>query len=370
MRAAFLALALVMLPGLADAKKRRDKKRDRAPTEQGVGPTVMPSKDIYLRSAFDTDPSSYIGRFLPEGGVVDESASVKTRCSEHISYRSVGGGNVQYDELFSASTQAAIKVGMPEILGVGLEGGGGRVVRITYALAEKMIAEIEDPGAFEACCQAAPDQCTSRYVAEFYEGTGAVYYSIGAEGSVELSTVAEGVTGGIDVGHGMAWKRSIEFPEPVYFAMKTAPNPYVGAAPVAAGCGEWVDQPPRSSLGQYFVGLSDPLPSERAAREAALLDARLQVVRWVEQTLSAESGASSSTSGELGSLTVELQADGAVEAASSGVASFVKDQGWCVKALPTPAGYTHVAYVLAFVPNEEAEEAEEAVLEAVRGIRR
>jgi hypothetical protein len=258
-------------------------------------------------------------------------------------------------------------VGIPEILGVGLGGGGGRVVRIQYALDNKLVAEIEDPAAFEACCQAAPDQCTSRYVSEFFEGTGAVYYAVGAEGSAEISTVAEAVTGGLEVSHGVAWQRSIEFPEPVYFAMKTTHNPYVGAAPVAAGCGDWVDQPPRSSMGSYFVGLSDPLPSERAAREAALLDARVQVVRWVEQTVSASSSTTTSTTGELGSLSVSLEQAGAVEAASGGVASLVKDQGWCVKALPTPTGYVHVAYVLAYLPNVDAEAAQDAVLDSVRG---
>lgn len=367
MRARLLALCLVLLPGLALAGRKDKKRQDRAPTEQGVGPTVVASSDIYLRSAFDTDPSGYIGRFLPEGGEVDESASAPTRCSEHIGYREVGGGNVQYDELFQASTQAALRVGMPEILGIGLGGSGGRVVRIQYQLSRKLVAEIEDPAAFEACCQAAPDQCTSRYVAEFFEGTGAVSYAIGAEGAVELSAVAEGVTGGIELGHGMAWQRSIEFPEPVYFALKTAPNPYTGAAAAVAGCGEWVDQPPRSALGQYFVGLSDPLPSERAAREAALLDARVQVVRWVEQSITTHSAASSSIAGELGALTTQLQQQGAVEAASGGVASLVKDQSWCIKALPTPAGYVHVAYVLGFLPGEQAEDAQRAVLDAVRG---
>jgi hypothetical protein len=365
MRPATIALCLVLLPGLAVAG-RKDKRKDRDPTQQGVGLTVQPSSDIYLRSAFDTDPTTYIGRFLPDG-VVDESSGVRTRCSEHIGYRSVGGAGVQYDEIFSASTQAAVRVGIPEILGVGLGGGGGRVVRIQYALDNKLVAEIEDPAAFEACCQAAPDQCTSRYVSEFFEGTGAVYYAVGAEGSAEISTVAEAVTGGLEVSHGVAWQRSIEFPEPVYFAMKTTHNPYVGAAPVAAGCGDWVDQPPRSSMGSYFVGLSDPLPSERAAREAALLDARVQVVRWVEQTVSASSSTTTSTTGELGSLSVSLEQAGAVEAASGGVASLVKDQGWCVKALPTPTGYVHVAYVLAYLPNVDAEAAQDAVLDSVRG---
>jgi hypothetical protein len=364
MRAVTFAF-LGLLPGLAVAG-RWPKHQDRDPTEQGVGPTVVPASDIYLRSAFDTDPSTYIGRFLPEG-VVDESSGMRTRCSEHIGYRSVGGAGVQYDEIFSASTQAALRVGVPELLGLGLGGGGARVVRIQYQLENKLVAEIEDPAAFEACCQAAPDQCTSRYVSEFFEGTGAVYYAVGAEGSVELSTVAEGVTGGLDVSHGVAWQRSIEFPQPVFFAMKTTHNPYVGAAPVAAGCGDWVDQPPRSSLGSYFVGLSEPLPSERAAREAALLDARVQVVRWVEQTVSASSSASTTTRGELGALSASLDQTGAVEAASSGVASLVKDQGWCVKALPTPAGYVHVAYVLAFLPSGDAEAAQDAVLDAVRG---
>jgi hypothetical protein len=316
----------LLLPGAVDAGRRV---KHKAPTVQGVGPTVVPSSSIYLRAAFDTDPSSYIGRFLPADGAVDESEGVRTACSEHIAHRSVGGGGVQYDELFHASTQAAVKVGMPEILGVGLGGSGGRVVRIQYTLDEKMVAEIEDPAAFEACCKAAPDQCTGRYVSEFYQGTGAVYYAVGVEGSAEISTVAEGVTGGLEIGHGRAWQRSITFDQPVYFAMKTSPNPYTGAAPAPSGCGEWVDQPPRSSQGSYFVGLSDPLPSERSAREAALLDARVQVVR--------------------------------------GVAALVKDQNWCIKALPTPAGYVHVAYVLAFLPNSEAEAAEDAVFEAVRG---
>ncbi len=366
MRALFFALCTVLLAGPALAGRKDKKRQDRAPTEQGVGPTVVASSDIFLRSAFDTDPSGYIGRFLPEGGVVDESASVRTRCSEHIGSRELGGGGVQYDELFQASTHAALKVGMPEVLGVALGGSGGRVVRIQYQLSRKLVADIEEPAAFEACCQAAPDQCTSRYVAEFYEGTGAVYYSLGAEGSLELSTVAEAVTGGVELGHGMAWQRSIEFPEPVYFALKTAPNLYTGAAPAAGGCGEWVDQPPRSALGQYFVGLSDPLPSERAAREAALIDARVQVVGWVEQSVASSSSSTSSTEGQLGTLSSQLQQQGAVEAASSGVASLVKDQSWCIKALPTPAGYVHVAYVLAFLPGDQAEAAQRAVLDAVR----
>jgi hypothetical protein len=364
MRVGLLALCLVMLPGLAEAK-RKDNKRGKPPTELGVGPTVAPSKDIHLRAAFDTDPSGYIGQFLVSGAENDESASVRTRCSEHIGYRTVGGGGVQYDELFNASTQAAIKVGMPEVLGVGLGGGGSRVVRIQYALNQKMVAEIDDPAALEACCHEAPDQCGERYISEFYEGSGAVYYAIGAEGSLELSTIAEGVTGGIELGHGMAWQRSIEFPQPVYFAMKT--SPMMPSNEQAGGCGDWVDSPPRSALGQYFVGLSDPLPSERAAREAAMLDARTQVVRWVEQSISSASSASSSVQGELGSLSAQLDSQGAVEAASSGVAAYVKDEGWCVKALPTPAGYQHVAYVLAFLPSEQAEAAQDAVLDAVRG---
>jgi hypothetical protein len=362
-----LLLGLLLLPAPADAK-RRGVGATASPTEQGVGPTVVPSSQIFLRGAFDTDPSTYIGRFLPDSAaVVDESSAVRTRCSEHVGHRSVGGGNVTYDELFHATTQASLRVGMPEILGVGLGGGGGRVVRIQYTLQEKMVAEIEDPAAFEACCQAAPDQCTGRFVGEFYLGTGAVYYAVGAEGSAELSTVAEGVTGGLELSHGMAWQRSIAFDQPVYFAMRTTENPYTGRAISPAGCGDWVDQPPRSSLGSYFVGLSDPLPSERAAREAALLDARTQVVRWVEQSITSSSSASSSTAGAVGDLSTQLRREGAVEAASSGVASLVKDQNWCIKALPTPAGYVHVAYVLAFLPSADAEGAERAVLDAVRG---
>jgi len=49
------------------------------------------------------------------------------------------------------------------------------------------------------------------------------------------------------------------------------------------------------------------------------------------------------------------------------VASLVKDQNWCVRALPTPAGYRYTAHVLAFLPADQVEPAEQVLLGAVRG---
>ena len=223
------ALALLLLPGLVVAGRK--KRGAEPPAPPAVGPTVVPASNIFLRTAFDTDPSTYIGRFLPDGlELVDESNAARTRCSEHISYREVGGGNVVYDELFNASTEAGLRVGLPQVFGVGVGGASSRAVRITYALSTKLVAELEDPAAFEACCQQAPDLCSSRYVAEFYEGTGAVYHGLGREAEVDISALAQGVAAEVELAHGMAWERSVEFSEPVYFAMKIAPNPYTGQA--------------------------------------------------------------------------------------------------------------------------------------------
>jgi hypothetical protein len=365
---ALLPLLLLVLAVPAEAGRNNKKNKAPAHTAANTGPTMVPAANLFLRNAFDTDPSVYVGRFVPEGtdGPVDESSAMQLTCSQYIGYRTVGGGGVVYDELFNASSEAAMRVGVPPVLGVEAGGGVSSAVRVRYTLTNKMIAEISDPAAFEACCKQAPDQCTSRYVGEFMEGTGAVYYSTGQGAEMDLGVIANGVAGDLDVKHGVVWQRSVEFPNPVYFAMKTTTNAYAGATAAAqpqAGCGDWVNAPPRSTQGQYFVGVSDPLESERIAREGALLDARTQVVRWVGQAIEAGTVSVQSSSGSVSGLSTMLEQQSTLQAASAGVASLVKDEAWCVQAVGTPAGYRYTAKVLAFLPNAVAEQAAEAVLE-------
>jgi hypothetical protein len=45
---------------------------------------------------FDTDPSGYIGRFVPRGSLeVDETSAMPLMCSQYVSHRFVDGGGVR-----------------------------------------------------------------------------------------------------------------------------------------------------------------------------------------------------------------------------------------------------------------------------------
>ena len=80
------------------------------------GPSLAPSSNVFLRNSFDTDPSSYIGRFLPEGlARLDESSAMPLACSKHISYRFVDGGGVKYTEMLNTSSEVSARLGIPII---------------------------------------------------------------------------------------------------------------------------------------------------------------------------------------------------------------------------------------------------------------
>ena len=103
-RSIVLLGAAVLAPvGLAIAKK--------IPAPEFVPPTT----NFHLRTAFDTDPSVYLGRFVPDDDMVpDEATARKTACSQYLSVRKVGGGGVEYDEVFEASSAAAMGLGIPK----------------------------------------------------------------------------------------------------------------------------------------------------------------------------------------------------------------------------------------------------------------
>jgi hypothetical protein len=54
----------------------------RAPlVPESTGPTATAPKTLFLRNAFDTDPSLYLGRFIPDGTPldhIDESRGMQT----------------------------------------------------------------------------------------------------------------------------------------------------------------------------------------------------------------------------------------------------------------------------------------------------
>src|SRR5690606_28233425 len=91
MRSSLLLGALVLISACGPGKNAY---------KPDVGPTVVAPQNTFLRNAFDTDPSFYIGRFVPrDSGTIDESSAMQLTCSQHVSYRKVDGGGVIYDEV-------------------------------------------------------------------------------------------------------------------------------------------------------------------------------------------------------------------------------------------------------------------------------
>lgn len=234
------------------------------------GPSAAPTSNVYLRNSFDTDPSIYLGRFVPRGAVdLDEGSAMPLSCTQHVSYRFIEGGGVKITETMSVSTEVAARLGVPVV--AGAQGSGSRTgeVRVEYVLTGKMVADVTDPAAFNECCQAQPDQCTDRFVGEFLQGTGTVY----REEARELDLAGKGthpgsgVSGSAAVSRDKRWTQAIEFPNPVYFAFKVTQTP---STRTVSSCGRWVDSPPTEPGHVFFVGSSLPARSEPMAREMAI----------------------------------------------------------------------------------------------------
>ena len=270
-----LALAMVWLGGCRKAA---------IPT----APSLAPSHNVYLRTGFDTDPSPYLGRFLPEGlAELDESSGMQLACSEHISWRYVKAGGVQTTEVLHTSLDTRAGLGMA---GVGAVSAGvehTRAVRVSYTLTGKMVSTIDDPAAFDACCKAQPDQCTTRMLGEFLQGTGSVDVEV-ARGSgvdAEALSLVRPVSAGVHVADGVAWRRAVVFSEPVYFAFKATPTPYEQRA--VRTCDGFAEPLPVSDDGLYLRATSGPAWTESGARaharearsEPALVSAGLGDVR-------------------------------------------------------------------------------------------
>ncbi|HVI02614.1 MAG TPA: DUF4476 domain-containing protein [Enhygromyxa sp.] len=236
--------------------------------------SLSSSSSVWLRNTYDTDPSIYVGRFVPAGVTeLDESNAMVLACSKHITTRFIDGGGVDYTEDMFVSTQVALKIGMPVVASGSAGYNHSRTAQARYKLTGKLVAEIADPDAFAACCKAQPDQCTDRFIGEFIQGTGSLYHD--AARTLDLqgegTNPQTGISGEGGVSRSAEWQRAAEFPNPVYFAFKINPTPYTQGA--VDTCPDWVDNPPSSDGGVYVVGSVDNQRSESAARDSALRDA-------------------------------------------------------------------------------------------------
>lgn len=251
----------------------------------GSGPSkeatsISSSNRVFLRNSFDMDPSSYIGRFVPRGEQdLDETAAMQLTCSQHVSYRFVEAGGVEYSETMAVSSAVAAKIGVPLVASGSASASKTTTVEVKYKLTGKMIGNIDDPAAFAECCKSQPDQCTDRYVGEFLQGTGSVFQSsstsLAASGQ---GRSPQGIEGAGSASHDESVDRVVQFEDPVYFAFKLTETPYTRAT---SACGSWVDTPPTEPGHVFFVGSSRPVRSESMARTAAVQRAKASAMQSV-----------------------------------------------------------------------------------------
>ncbi|MFV8749932.1 DUF4476 domain-containing protein [Nannocystaceae bacterium ST9] len=287
--------------------------------------SLVSSSSLWLRNTYDTDPSVYVGRFVPAGVTeLDESNTMVLACSKYISSRFIDGGGVEYSEEMQVSTEIALKIGLPVVASGSAGYQGSRTARARYKLTGKLVAEITDPEGFAACCKAQPDQCTDRFIGEFIQGTGSLHHD--AERSIDLEGQGTNPTNGLSGEGGVSrtaeWQRAAEFPDPVYFAFKINPTPYTQG--LVDTCPSWVDDPPAAEGGVYVVGSADEAKNESKARSAA------------------------------------LQAAGNMAAQATGVRVGVRPESWCVTADKNRRGRArYSARVLGFVSDADIANARE-----------
>lgn len=274
-----LYLLLLSFLTIAEAKK-----------PQSVPINPNPQSNLYLRDTPDKDPTDYIGRFIfsdPAKQVPNESLARKTECSQYITYRTVSGGNVEYDEIMNASAalSAGLKFpGMNPNIKAGADGGFG--VRASYTMTSKIIGDISNPEAFDACCFERPGNCSEYFVSEFVEGSGKLWRA-------HSNFVGLKMTGKIkkylptDVeAHGeFVWASTRDFAEPVYFAFKTTYVPSL--------CERLIDQSIKIPDGLYISGVSDFQSTEKTAKQDAVTNAQQFLVSILVNDMSSSSSSSS-----------------------------------------------------------------------------
>ena len=294
-----------------------------------TGPSLAPTHNIYLRTSFDTDPSDHLGRFLPdELSEFDESSGMTLACSEHVTWRFIDGGGVQTTEVLHTSSSTRARLGASGVAEATASLDHARAVRVSYTLTGKMVSIIEDPAAFAACCRVQPDQCSSRMVGEFIQGTGSVDIEIARGRDAQVSGLAPGsnISGGVSVSDGVAWRRAVEFPQPVYFAFKATHTPYEQGA--VRTCSGWADPLPESEDGLYLRATSGPAWTEQGARQRAR-------TALSEQALSA-TGITENT---------------------DGINPGIHEQDWCIERFEHEGSIRFAAHVLGYMSHQDRDAA-------------
>ena len=164
-RSPMMAIGLFLVPGVLGTS---------CANKQLTGPVpvdlIPPTTNLHMRATFDTNPSTFLGRFMPREGLrlLDESSARKTECSEYITWQEIDAGGVSHDDIFQVSGSVALGFTIPNSpVDVAGEADGVRSLRAQYRLTSKMVADVTDPIAFGLCCQKSAEACPGEFVSEF-----------------------------------------------------------------------------------------------------------------------------------------------------------------------------------------------------------
>jgi hypothetical protein len=364
-----IGVALIVAVGGMAACSGKAEKPDKKMTADQMGPNLAgPRTGVFLRASFDDDPSHFIGRFIGSDvgpDEIDENRGIQTECSQYVTYKEVNASG-SFDEYYNSSTSvrgglgisnpasgvaSAAGVNAPEG-SANLDHQSGTSIRVKYDLQKKLVANVEDPVAFKECCQSSPDNCTGKYIGEFWYGTGTLFENTGKQTGGGVDVSAPQGEGNVQVADGWVWRRATEFSD-VYFAFRVMDR-------VATDDCSWAERPPKSDDGQYFVGVSPPAATEDLARQAAMRHARTQAVRYMGEFIS------STTSNTSNTIQGYVESENVVNTAAEGMANFVKDDRYCSpEKIETPEGVKYKMKVLAFFPEESKKEAATATVDAI-----
>jgi hypothetical protein len=326
---------------------------------------VQPARNIHLRASFDDDPTIYIGRFIPDGvaeGDIDENSAATTRCSQFIKPKAVTSTQ-EMDEVMFASQKANASLGVIPFGHGDASHDATAALRVKYSITKKMQSEVNAEG-LDRCCREQPDQCSKRYISEFVMGTGKVFQQTKNANDVSAGGQYSAITGDFEVKDSVGWKRVSSFKD-MYFAFQSgAAMGQLSAATASTSGGSddcsWCEKLPSTLDGTYFCGISPDVASEAMSRDAAMRNAREQVVKYMGEYLSSRSKTQASL---LKGTTDDSQI---LSAGAEGLASRVKDQRWCkAKTTDTPDGQRYQSRVLAYLPNDQLKAAAKDAIETL-----
>jgi len=340
----------------------------------GTKTTVLSTKpSIYLRVTPDGDASDIIGAFIPDevsDANVDESSAVRTRCSKFITAKRVPASG-QYSEVAAASSGAAGKLGVKNIAKVDIGGQSSEALLVRYTLIEKMQADVDEDN-LQRCCESAPDQCSKRFISGALMADGNYYaatdFGSGGGADVEALKVANlPIDASVVFDSEMKWERKVSFKRQYFaFNMRRGLAGGLGKTGAIADDCSWTRKVPTDLDGMYFVGVSNPMLSEKEARGDALRDAKEQVVRYLGEWLAEGNMSVSKTVGTSNDLQTLMDDTKVKESLSGGMARSVKDRNWCgPEDQASPSGMRQVMKVLAYFQNTERDAASKLALQTI-----